>query len=142
MSIGSAEELLRDVWGGSPWYGKSVYELLSRINYHSEPIMDIINHMVAWRLFALYKIQGTDYKIEMDSLSDWPKGQEKDIAQAVSYLSSNLEDIITEIKKKDDNWLLQKVIGENYSYQFLIEGIVQHDIYHVGQITLLHKLGM
>lgn len=142
MSIGSAEELLRDVWGGSPWYGKSVSELLARIDYHSEPIMDIVHHMMAWRIYALRKIQGIDYKIQMDTAVDWPKGQDNSVTKAISLLQNNLEEIITEIKTKEEAWLTQTVIGENYSYQFLIEGIVQHDIYHIGQITLLQKLGM
>lgn len=142
MTIKEAEALLRDVWNGSPWYGKSVSELLQGIDYHSDAISDIIHHMISWRVFALKNIQGEVYKIDMDSSVDWPKEGHIALEDAIELLEKNLEMIISELRNRDDLWLQNIVPGTSYSFEFLIEGIVQHDIYHVGQIALLKKLGM
>lgn len=142
LIIDKIKEDLDDIWSGSPWYGKSVRELLTNITYSSPPMVDIMRHMIAWRVFVLKKIQGIDYKIEMDSAVDWPEGSSMSWEESIDWLEQNIKDIKSEISKKTDIWLETQVIGENYDHRFLLNGISQHDIYHIGQITLMNKLGI
>jgi len=36
--------------------------------------------------------------------------------------------------------LSEKVTGKRYSVYFLLHGIVQHNLYHAGQIAILRKM--
>ncbi len=41
---------------------------------------------------------------------------------------------------QSDSILEDPVPGRNHNFRFLIEGMIQHDIYHLGQIGLMAKL--
>jgi uncharacterized damage-inducible protein DinB len=43
------------------------------------------------------------------------------------------------IKKIDDAELEKTVPGTRYSNYVLLHGVIQHDLYHAGQIALLKK---
>jgi uncharacterized damage-inducible protein DinB len=43
------------------------------------------------------------------------------------------------IKKIDDAKLEETVRGTRYSNYILLHGVIQHDLYHAGQIALLKK---
>ncbi len=142
MTTESLITKLRDVWAGSPWYGRSVRELLLRVDYDSPQIRQIILHMIAWRRFALDKINGVNAEIVMDSEIDWPQQEQLSITESIDWLEANISQITAALADRDDDWLQSSVIGENYDYKFLINGIIQHDIYHIGQIVLLLKHGL
>jgi hypothetical protein len=44
------------------------------------------------------------------------------------------------LKKKEDAFLEEKVDYRNYNFRFLLNGLVQHDIYHLGQIAYVGKM--
>ena len=48
--------------------------------------------------------------------------------------------IIELLGTKDDKFLSGKVDYREYNFKFLLHGIIQHDIYHIGQIAYLKKL--
>jgi hypothetical protein len=48
--------------------------------------------------------------------------------------------IIALLKKKDDSFLKEIVDYRKYNYRFLLNGMIEHTIYHLGQIAYLHKL--
>ena len=48
--------------------------------------------------------------------------------------------IIALLKKKDDDFLKEKVDYRKYNYRFLLNGLIQHNIYHLGQIAYVKKL--
>jgi len=43
------------------------------------------------------------------------------------------------IAKLDDEKLKEKAAGQEYSIYFMLHGVIQHDLYHAGQIALLKK---
>ncbi len=48
--------------------------------------------------------------------------------------------IIEMLETKDDTFLSEKVDEREYDFGFLLQGIIQHDIYHIGQIAYVKKL--
>ena len=62
----------------------------------------------------------------------WKKG-------IVAFKSTNSQ-IIKILKSKTDSFLDEKVDYRNYNYRFLVNGMIQHNIYHIGQIAYLKKL--
>jgi len=54
-------------------------------------------------------------------------------------LIQNQKELIGLLDAKTDDFLQTQTPGHTYDFQFLIEGIVQHDIYHQGQIGVVAK---
>jgi hypothetical protein len=48
--------------------------------------------------------------------------------------------IITLLEKKDDLFLKEKVDYRKYNFRFLLNGLIQHNIYHLGQVAYVKKL--
>jgi len=44
------------------------------------------------------------------------------------------------IEGRDDSYLDTVFQDSGYTFKYLIEGIIQHDIYHLGQIGIVLKL--
>jgi hypothetical protein len=56
--------------------------------------------------------------------------------QALEASHRSLRDAV---KKIDDARLEEIAPGASYSIYFLLHGLIQHDLYHAGQISLLKK---
>lgn len=135
---------IRDSYDGNAWHGPSIKEILSKIsdgqfnakigNGHS--IIEIILHMAAWRHFAIQKLLGNDAYVVADEIN-FPKGN--NLADAMRQLDRSQEELIGIIAKFDERILQQEVPHKKYSYYKLLHGIIQHDLYHLGQIVMILK---
>ena len=143
---------LQNVLTGEPWYGRSVYVILEEINpsivykkpnEKSHSLIELLYHMITWAEFTLkqmekadkekiQKIEGRDWIIIDPSIHTWEKG--------LAELKNIHEKIIAILQSKDDEWLKEKVSLRNFNFRFLLNGLIQHDIYHLGQIAYVKKL--
>ena len=137
---------------GDPWFGRSAQSLLQEIdpelvfrhpgnNGHS--IAELLWHMITWAQFTLDRL---DKKQEPDMAAfetlDWRNidPQIHSWKKGLSEFESVHKKIITILTTKDDSFLNEKVDYRNYSFQFLLNGLIEHTIYHLGQIAFIHKL--
>jgi uncharacterized damage-inducible protein DinB len=153
------EELLRiiDVLNDTyeseeAWYGPSVVEALRdvtpklaelRLSTSTHSIAEIVYHMTTWRIFTVRKLQG-DAEFDIKTLDkDWKKFpivDEFEWEALQMELSLSQEELVSELEKiEDDGFLEDPVPGRDYSYYTLIHGVIQHDVYHTGQIGLIKK---
>jgi len=58
----------------------------------------------------------------------------------MELILSHDELLVKELETKDNDFLNDMVEGSEYDYYTLIHGVIQHDIYHTGQIILLKKI--
>jgi uncharacterized damage-inducible protein DinB len=144
---------LRSVLEGSPWYGTSVMKILKDVDpatvykkpsKDSHSLIDLLYHMNTWTEFALKRLEKDEEKdmAAFDNLDwrdinpaehDWEKG----VAQ---FKVTN--DLIIELleTKENDKFLSDKVDYREYNFRFLLNGLIQHHIYHAGQIAYLKKV--
>jgi uncharacterized damage-inducible protein DinB len=136
---------------GEPWFGRSVYELLEEIDpaiVYKKPnkqhsLADLLYHMITWADFALHRIKG-DKEKDMAAFEelDWrqinPKTHtwEKGLAE----LKDIHKNIIDLLNKKDDGFLKEIVDYRKYNFRVLLNGLIQHNIYHIGQLAYVKKL--
>ena len=140
-------EKFDDVFSGSPWYGKSIIEILEGVNDANRRFEDghsigqLLEHIIAWRKYTLAKIKAeNDYEIKLDSIDDWSKSRsysKDDFEILIMQLKETQNEIKSLVVDKPNSWLDENVSGTNHDYRFLLDGILQHDIYHVGQIAIL-----
>lgn len=141
-----------DVLDGEPCYGDAVMKKLININpevANMQPlpsfnsIAKIVQHMINWRIFAIKKMQGDEaFDIRQNDENDWIEvhiDSQEDWNLLIYKLRSTQLEIIELISSKSENFLDEKVSGRDYNFSFLLSGIVQHDVYHLGQIALIKK---
>jgi len=140
------ESLLRRTYEKNAWYGPSLQEALSGItatqsqarvnNTHS--IMELVAHMTSWRKFVLSRLTG-DVAFEVTDEINFPKVS--DWNQVLLDLEESQQKLVGAIKDLPDEKLRELVPHGSHKYTFytLLHGIIHHDIYHTGQISLLKK---
>jgi len=136
---------LDDFNNGSSWVtdklGKNVFSnspsvAFKKVANYTHSVSEQLAHIVAWTNFVVQKLTGNDhFDIEDNTLSDWPEPPEWN-ALSREYESCH-QDLLAAIKNFPIEQLNSKVPGRNYSFIYLINGIVEHDYYHFGQINSL-----
>jgi uncharacterized damage-inducible protein DinB len=104
----------------------------------------MVVHIINWRIFALKKMDGDqDFDIEINGARDWSETNiknEREWQALLEVLRENQSAMIQRLSKRSDAFLRQTVPGKPETYYDLVEGIVQHDIYHLGQIAMINSV--
>jgi len=137
----------RKVTVAGAWYGPSVAELLARITplqaatkpaggTHS--IAELLQHLLLWN----ERIRKTS---ESCPLPKWEA--EKEWAEAAIPWNELVErwnksrDLLEERMRQFPTEDLDKQTpGRAYPYELLLNGIVQHTIWHAGQMAMVHSM--
>lgn len=143
---------LENTLDGTPWYGRPVYEMLEEINpkiVYTKPnnlshsLIDLLYHMITWAEFTLKRLE-EEKEPDMAAFEnlDWRKIDPKvhTWKKGLASFKSIHKKIIQLLKKKEDVFLEEKVDYRKYNFRFLINGLIQHNIYHIGQIAYVKKL--
>lgn len=150
MTIAEIKAELQEVFEGTPWYGNSLSTYLQEISPEvlvftfegSHSIGQILDHMVVWRNFVLDKLAGRDTTIEVGAEEDWEHRSytEKDLSRLFGAIRATQKSLIRTLDGETDDLLHTSVPGKEYSFAYLLKGLIQHDIYHLGQLYLLIKI--
>ena len=141
---------LKSIYDGPAWHGPAIKEVLAKIEVaamlksteKSHNIVELVNHMTAWRNYAIKKLEGEDsYEVSDAENFSSISSKDPDIWQkAISDLEFSQNRLLDLLSEVEDEKLKEIVAGREYSYYFLIEGLINHDVYHLGQIVLLNQL--
>lgn len=140
---------LESSYDGRPWYGESLLQKLEGIGPKEafavpvpgvHCIAQVVAHILVWRRVLAGRLsKKPGFKVEIDSAEDWPPVavlQEKGWEQILTELADNQRELISLLSSAPDD-LPDTVFSGASTYRDLIEGILQHDVYHSGQIGLL-----
>ena len=144
-----ANQLKRSLEGVA-WHGPSLKEVLDGVNaeiaiakpsrdVHS--IWELVLHIAFWQDIALKRTRGEEFDEPLGV--DWPDpGAPNEVRwrDAVSALAQSGQHLIDAIRGLSEDDLDRKAAGKDYSIYFLLHGVVQHNLYHAGQIAILKKL--
>ena len=143
---------LQNTLNGEPWFGRALYPILEEVDaskVHTKPngtehsLIELLYHMITWADFTLKRIQEDDdmdmmifekmdWRVINPKIHTWKKG--------LAEFKAIHKKIITLLEKKDDLFLKEKVDYRKYNFRFLLNGLIQHNIYHLGQIAYIKKL--
>ena len=142
---------LNEIQDGSLWFDQSFKDKLEKLSDDDafrRPVPQIhsvaehVSHMLEWRKECILRYRGSKTEL-MDSPDDWKAEIE---LQAIGWntlrnaLYASKADLIDLIEGKDDNYLDTRFLDTDYNFKYLIEGIIHHDLYHLGQIGITIKL--
>ncbi|MFI5171231.1 MAG: DinB family protein [Chitinophagales bacterium] len=145
-------KLFADLYNGNPWTCIKLSDILdgitadqaaSRPIANANTIWQLVNHCVGWRENVLRKLHGEDFKspednylspIEDTSLNAWNA-----LLDRLKKTETEWEDFL---KNYDDKLLHDgyKPSKNEFTNYEVIHGILHHDNYHFGQISMLKKL--
>lgn len=135
---------LQQSFHGPAWHGPSVMEVLATVTSStalqkvstSHTIIELVLHMAAWRNFVSKRLLG-DNDFDVSEVANFPKGT--DWPAALEALQQSQEELTRAIRLFPEEKMDEIVPTRNYDFYTMLHGIIQHDIYHTGQIILLKK---
>jgi len=143
---------IRRAFEGDAWHGDSILELLADVdaktaashpikNAHS--LWELVLHIAAWDGAVLRRTGGA--ALELSDKENFPPVKDTGEAawrKAVEHAKRTHHDLVNAVADFPENRLLEQVLGKTekyYNFFYMFSGIVQHELYHAGQIALLKK---
>ena len=149
------DELQRE-HDGDPWHGSPLRELLNGVTCevaaarpirHVHSVWEIVLHMTAWKNEVRRRLSGAPAGEPAEG--DWPDvpSPTSDAwREAVDRLQRAHDSLIAAIRALPESKLFEptndprsRETGAGVSHYVLLHGIVQHDVYHSGQIAIVRK---
>lgn len=136
---------------GQPWYGRGIYEMLEEIDESKayikpagkgHSLIELICHMNTWAGFTLANLENrTPEEIKAIEENDWRviDPAKHTWKNSLAELKSIHNKIIELLRQKEDIFLGEMVPGRQYNFRFMLNGIIQHNIYHLGQMAYIGK---
>ena len=145
-------EQLKDAYEGDPWFGRSIKSLLKDVEEDTvfekpngeHSIVELLWHIINWRAFTINRIrEGDEVSLKFFEANDWRHLEHHDKSlwkKGLHKLNETQSELVAVIQHQQDSILDETVPGRNYSFKKMLYGIVQHDVYHAGQIAYLTKM--
>jgi DinB superfamily len=142
---------LRRAFGGDAWHGPPLSDLVAGVtaeqarvrplpSVHS--IWELVVHIDVYLQVGFETTQGVPAPRLYGTEKDWPPltdGSAAAWTAAQGQLFRNAEKLAQAIEKFEDAKLQATVPGRPYEFYYLFHGIVQHSLYHGGQIAMLKR---
>jgi len=146
---------VKNVLSGNPWYGNAIYTIIDRVAfeaaYEKPPgsihnIAGILLHMMAWTEEIMDRMN--EMAAQMPSSGDWPDPGDPDEQKWQNYVNDlklvnvNLLGVIQNFpeEKWDEPINDTRNTETVLTYLEMINGFIQHQVYHAGQIALLTRI--
>ena len=154
--IARIADQLRRIAEGDPWYGSNVADVLRGLSPtqaahrpipQAHTIWEIALHMTAWNREVLRRVKTGVARNPEDG--DWPpqpEASDENWRWTVDLLDASLRALVEEAERFPAARLDEIVgeerdrpLGSGVSYYVLLHGVVQHNVAHTAQMSLLRK---
>ena len=145
-----ADQLRRAVHGEA-WHGPSILEILEGVNAktaaahpipNAHSIWELLNHVTAWTRAIVRRMDGQAVELEGDeNFPPVTDSSEQAWQRALSDFRAAQDELLSKLAAVTPDRLTAIVPGRKYNFQFMFDGLVQHHLYHAGQMALLKKAG-
>ena len=146
---------LRRAFDGEAWHGDSLLEVLKGVpaerasarpikNAHS--IWELLLHIAAWDSAVRRRMTGVPVTLsDAENFPPVTDTSEAAWAKSLAEVRRTHEQLIAAVSALPDARLYEMVPGKekegaHYTFYYMLQGVVQHELYHAGQIALLKKM--
>jgi uncharacterized damage-inducible protein DinB len=146
---------LREIQDQKIWIGSNFSKMLDNLSEEEafeiphpllHSIAEIISHLFVWREEAILKVTtGRGIMLDTDPKNWVPNEELKELGWSAlkAKYDASLDKLISLIEKEDDSFLEKTYydpdFSGDFSYRFVLEGMIHHDLYHLGQIGIVLK---
>lgn len=143
------KKLLSDHYDGDPWIDVTLSQTFKKISTEQalkkidnlNSIWQIVNHMISWRETLLSRVKDESITVpDNNFIKEIEDTSEKSWERTLKRFKKSQMDIISFLSDSKDKVLDKVSSASGYTYYELIQAILQHDAYHLGQIVLILKL--
>ena len=140
---------LKRAFEGEAWHGPAILELLKDVTAEqaakrpiagAHTIWEIVLHMTTWKNVLRRRLLGEIFRVTAEE--DWPSVGRTDDAEwqaAIARLKSTHDQLSRVVASLDEARLDEPLVKDGSRGYIQLHGIVQHDLYHGGQIAVLKK---
>jgi uncharacterized damage-inducible protein DinB len=141
---------LHHTYRGPSWHGPTLFELLADVSSvealekplpGSHSIWEIVLHSAAWKRAVKRRVDGEP--VRLDGAADWPEvsgDSDRAWRDALADLDAAHVALEARVRKLEESDLDNpSPTDRDVSIYATLHGVIQHDIYHAGQIALLKK---
>ena len=142
---------LKRAYEGNAWHGPSIKELLSEVTAeqaHARPltnahsIWELVHHIAVWEDVGRRRLEGDPAEVPISSPEDWPPTADaRDAAwdKAKAALERGHQALVEAISRVPESRLDEPILEGKSTVYVTLHGVIQHDLYHAGQIAILKK---
>ena len=143
------EDQLKRSFQGEAWHGPSVLEALEKVPAEkatarplarAHTIGEIVLHMIATYRLVLRRLKGD--ATPLSPAEDWPSVDdlsEQAWQSTLTRLKRSHSELLQALSLASDTQLDEAILPGYSSRYVTLHGLVQHNLYHAGQIVLLKK---
>jgi uncharacterized damage-inducible protein DinB len=140
---------LNRAFEGEAWHGPAVREILegitapqaaARLFKGTHTLWELVLHIAAWERACRRRLGGE--RAELAEAENWPEvtsTNEQAWEQAKEALKQAHEELGQAVSQLDETRLDQPIIEGMGSVYVTLHGVIQHTLYHAGQIAILKK---
>lgn len=149
------EQKLTNVLSGEPWYGTPIYTIIERVTFETafekpsrsaHNIAEIVLHMFSWTEEVMDRLNGVPAGVPVSG--DWPPPGGPDEEKWKLWVSDfklvnvNLVNVIRNFPADEWDQPINDTRGDEpvTTYAELVDGFIEHQVYHAGQIALLTRI--
>jgi uncharacterized damage-inducible protein DinB len=141
---------------GDPWHGSPLLAILEDVTAaqaaarplpQAHSIWELVLHITAWKGEVIRRLSGAPAGEPAEG--DWPAAAdagEQQWRHAQARLEAVHDELIAAVRKLPESYLFEPIkdprnrpLGTGVTHYELLHGIVQHDVYHAGQIAMLKR---
>jgi hypothetical protein len=142
---------LERTFHGRTWHGPAVEEVLAGITAKSasrlapgcaHTIWQMVEHMRIWQDAPRRWLSGDRTRPQDEET--WPTPSDTSEAAwsaTLGRLRATHAALVAEVAKLDESRLSERVFDDMPNLYAILHGVVQHNVYHAGQIAVLKKAG-
>ncbi len=143
---------LNRAFAGEAWHGPAVIEILDGITApqaaarpldSAHSIWEIVLHIASWERACRRRLEGD--RAQLSTVEDWPAVTDTDEPaweRAKEMLRQAHEALRKAVSEMDDARLNQPILEGMSSVYVTLHGVIQHSLYHAGQIAILKKASL
>jgi uncharacterized damage-inducible protein DinB len=143
---------LRRAFSGDAWHGDSLLEILDGVTAaqaaappipHAHTIWELVLHIAAWDGAVRRRLGGEAVALS-DEQNFPPVRDTSETAwrKTLEHVRQVHDELVQAVSESPDTRLAELVPGKegaHYNFYYMLHGVVQHELYHAGQIALLKK---
>ncbi len=137
------------VMHGNAWHGYAVWQILSGIAAEAaahrpladaHTIWEIVMHMTFWESVAAQRLAGQRAGLdEALNFPAMPSATEANWQKTLEQFRASNQKFREALSKLDAARLDELSAAGKHSYRGEVHGLIEHNVYHAGQIALLKK---
>ena len=141
-------EQYNQILHGEPWYGDPVWKILEGVDAEcaaaqtvapAHTIWQLVMHMAFWEDIATRRLSGPVTPDESGNFPDTPAPEEQSWRRTLDQFRASNEEFRAALSQLDSAGLGDNIPGGQRSFRYEAMGVIEHHIYHGGQIALLKK---